>query len=106
MAEKCTPRRRAAQTERAEWLTGAGRETDCLFNEAESDPGGERLIFARWRRVWRSFSGSVITAWIRIGVEQRDLLGRFSREAYDRTTEMSASPMRAVKPALDACWQL
>jgi len=55
--------------ERCNGLLSGGRPcggTDCGFNEAGSNPGGERPILTRWRRIYRTCSGSVITAMIRM----------------------------------------
>jgi len=58
--------------------------TECSFNEAGSSPGGERRIFTRCRRIWRTCSCSVITARIRIGAEHRGQTSRRSKVPVGR----------------------
>jgi len=56
---------------RPEYSPQAGKGTDSQLSEAGSNPGGERPILTRWRRIFRTSSGTVMTARIRIGAEQR-----------------------------------
>jgi hypothetical protein len=59
------------QTESGDTVTPRSRRGDRLgIQRSRVNPGGERPILTRWRRIFRTSSGSVITARIRIGAEQ------------------------------------